>query len=218
VSMPLAAIFGFCILLNSPTSGEYRLRELGFTAQEPQAEPASPQNAAPEAQQKTPEAAPQPSQEPEAKERKTGQTQPPAQTPGVAPKATPPQSQSKSTSTSAKKKRRKRRVTNTTHGSDSSKRVVRNGSTSEPVIQLSPGLSENEASSQRQNTTQLLATADTNLQKMSGRQLNTTQQDVVSQIRKYIEQAKEAETAGDLQRAHNLALKARLLSDDLVRQ
>jgi hypothetical protein len=217
--MPLAAIFGFCVLLSSPTSGEYRLTELGFTAQEPQAEPASPQNAAPEAQQKTPEAAPQPSQEPEAKEPKTGQTQPPAQIPSVAPKATPRQSQSKSTSASTRKKRRRRRkVSNTTHGSDPGKRVVRNGSTTEPVIQLSPGLSENEASSQRQNSIQLLATADANLQKMSGRQLNPTQQDVVSQIRSYIEQAKEAETAGDLQRAHNLALKARLLSDDLARQ
>jgi len=216
--MPLAAIFGFCIAVTSAISGDCRPRKVDLLAQDPQAAPNSPQNAAPDAQQNTLETAPQPSQKPEIQQPKTDQTQPAAPTPPPTPKATTPQSPKKSTSASTKKKHHKRKVVATKPGSDPGKRVVRNGSTTEPVIQLSPGLSDNEASSERQNTSQLLTTADTNLQKMSGRQLNTTQQDVVSQIRKYIEQAKQAETAGDLQRAHNLALKARLLSDDLVRQ
>jgi hypothetical protein len=63
----------------------------------------------------------------------------------------------------------------------------------------------------------LLATTDANLKKISARQLGSTQQDSVSQIRKYMEQAKAAEEAGDVQRAHNLASKALLLSDDLVK-
>jgi hypothetical protein len=39
----------------------------------------------------------------------------------------------------------------------------------------------------------------------------------VKQIQTYVEQARTAEAAGDLDRAHNLAVKAQLLSDDLVR-
>ena len=54
----------------------------------------------------------------------------------------------------------------------------------------------------------MLATTDTNLKQISSRQLNATQQDSVSQIRKYMEQAKAAEEAGDVQRAQNLASKA----------
>jgi hypothetical protein len=62
-----------------------------------------------------------------------------------------------------------------------------------------------------------LATTDTNLKQLAARQLSTTQQDSVSQIRKYMEQAKAAEDAGDVQRAQNLASKALMLSDDLVK-
>jgi hypothetical protein len=212
--MPLAAILGLCVALSSAASGGQPQR-IDF-AQEPQTPPDSPQNAAPAPPPNNPATPPDASQQPQTNEPKTEQTPPAATSP--TPKATTPQKQTKSTSASKKKKHRKLKPTATKQGPDPGKRVVRNGSTEEPVMQLSPGLSDNEASSERQNTIQLLTTADTNLQKMSGRQLNTTQQDVVSQIRKYIEQAKEAETAGDLQRARNLALKARLLSDDLVRQ
>jgi hypothetical protein len=79
-------------------------------------------------------------------------------------------------------------------------------------------MSAEQASSQRQNTTQLLAATDANLKQISSRAMNSSQQDSISQIRKYMEQAKAAEQAGDVQRAHNLASKALLLSDDLVKQ
>jgi hypothetical protein len=78
-------------------------------------------------------------------------------------------------------------------------------------------VSDEQASRQRQSTTELLATTDSNLKQLAARQLNVTQQDSVSQIRKYMEQAKTAEDAGDVQRAQNLASKALLLSDDLVK-
>jgi len=39
---------------------------------------------------------------------------------------------------------------------------------------------------------------------------------MVNQIRNYMQQAKTAETAGDLQRARNLAFKAQLLSDEVL--
>jgi hypothetical protein len=97
------------------------------------------------------------------------------------------------------------------------KKVVRNGGTADPVVQLAPGMSDEQASSQRQSTSQLLAATDANLKQISSRQLNSTQQDSISQIKKYMEQAKAAEKAGDVQRAHNLASKAVMLSDDLAK-
>jgi hypothetical protein len=95
---------------------------------------------------------------------------------------------------------------------------VRNGGTTDPAVQLAPGVSPEQASSQRQNTTQLLAATDANLKQISSREINSSQQASVSQIRKYMEQAKTAEQAGDVQRAQNLASKALLLSDDLAKQ
>ena len=95
--------------------------------------------------------------------------------------------------------------------------MVRNGGATDPVVQLSPGVSDEQASRQRQSTTQLLATTDANLKQLAAHPLNPTQQDSVSQVRKYMEQAKAAEEAGDMQRAQNLASKALMLSDDLVK-
>ncbi|MCU1298701.1 MAG: hypothetical protein JWO91_2979, partial [Acidobacteriaceae bacterium] len=57
---------------------------------------------------------------------------------------------------------------------------------------------------------------DAKLKEASARQLSPAQQDTMGQIRSYIQQAKAARSAGDLERAHNLALKAHLLSDEFV--
>jgi len=72
------------------------------------------------------------------------------------------------------------------------------------------------ASRQIESTNQLLAASDTNLKKISGRQLSASQQDTVKQIKSYMEQAKAAATDGDVQRAYNLAVKANLLSAELA--
>ena len=66
---------------------------------------------------------------------------------------------------------------------------------------------------QRQNTNDLLASTDASLQKLSGRQLTQDEQETVGQIRKFMQQVKEADKEGDLQRAYKLAVKAHLLSD-----
>jgi len=70
---------------------------------------------------------------------------------------------------------------------------------------------------QRQNTNDLLATTDASLQKLSGRQLTQDEQETVGQIRKFMQQVKEADKEGDLQRAYKLAVKAHLLSDALTK-
>jgi len=93
--------------------------------------------------------------------------------------------------------------------------VVNNGGVSDPAVQLSPGVSPENASRQRQSTNLLLSTTESNLTTAAGRQLNSSEQDTVTQVREYMKQAKTATSAGDLQRAHNLAFKAKLLSDEL---
>jgi hypothetical protein len=100
---------------------------------------------------------------------------------------------------------------------DSDKKVIKNGGTGDPVLQLSPGATPVQTSNPEKNTSELLAATDSNLKQISSRQLNSTQQDSIGQIRKYMEQAQTAEKTGDLQRAHTLASKALLLSDDLVK-
>ena len=93
--------------------------------------------------------------------------------------------------------------------------IVNNGGVCDPAVQLSPGVSPENASRQRQSTDLLLSTSEQNLNMAAGHQLNTSEQDTVSQVREYMKQAKTATAAGDLQRAHNLAFKAKLLSDEL---
>jgi uncharacterized FlaG/YvyC family protein len=69
----------------------------------------------------------------------------------------------------------------------------------------------------QRSTDQLTVATEENLRKIAGRQLNPSQQEMVSQIKQFMEQSKTAVAAGDLERGHNLALKAHLLSDELVK-
>jgi hypothetical protein len=96
------------------------------------------------------------------------------------------------------------------------KKVVRNGGTDEPAIQLVGGTNAEQAVHQR-STDELTAATGENLKKVEGRQLNPNQQEMVNQIKHFMEQSKTAVAAGDLERGHNLALKAHLLSDELVK-
>jgi hypothetical protein len=103
------------------------------------------------------------------------------------------------------------------HPKEPSKVVVRNGGTSETQVQISSGTGGQQAAQQRKNTDSMLGAATENLKKVSGRQLNPSQQDMVKQIRTYMQQSKAAADAGDLQGANNLAVKAHLLSEELVK-
>jgi len=99
---------------------------------------------------------------------------------------------------------------------DPAKTVVRNGGTNEPTVAITPGLSQQQVSKQMQDTDRLLNSAESKLKAISSRQLSSTQQDTVTQIKSYMEQSKAAANAGDIQRAFNLANKADLLSADLL--
>jgi hypothetical protein len=93
------------------------------------------------------------------------------------------------------------------------KKVVRNGGSDEPPVQLTGGTTAEHKSS----TEQLRIATEENLKKIEGRQLSASQQDMKNQINQFMQESKTAATAGDLDRSHNLALKAHLLSDELVK-
>jgi hypothetical protein len=97
------------------------------------------------------------------------------------------------------------------------KKIVHDGGTTEPAIQLLGGPGGEQASHQRDTTDQLLGSVEDNLKKVAGRQLNSSQQEMVNQIHQFIEQSKAAVATGDMERGHNLAMKAHLLSAELVK-
>ena len=79
-------------------------------------------------------------------------------------------------------------------------------------------MSKEQEQHNRENTSRLLATTDANLKSVSGRQLTPIQQSMLGEIRTYVAQSKAATNAGDVARAHTLAYKAHLLSDELVKK
>jgi hypothetical protein len=130
---------------------------------------------------------------------------------------------------STNKKRRKKQATESSksvvHQSatgdpagQTGKVVVRNGGAADGLIQLSPGGSQEQEVHNRENTAQLLATTDENLKRISTRELTPSEQSTLDQIQAFVRQARSASDAGDLARAHTLAFKAHLLSDDLAKR
>ena len=95
--------------------------------------------------------------------------------------------------------------------------VVKDGGSDEPTIALTRGTSEQQASQQRYTTEQLRTATEENLKKLAGRQLTASQQEIVTQIKQFMEQAKSAVADGDLERGHSLAMKAQLLSEELLK-
>jgi hypothetical protein len=96
------------------------------------------------------------------------------------------------------------------------KKVVRDGGSDEPTIQLM-GTTPAEQASRQRSTDELRAATEENLKKIEDRELSPTQRDMVSQIKQFMEQSRTAVASGDAERGHNLAMKARLLSDELVK-
>jgi hypothetical protein len=88
----------------------------------------------------------------------------------------------------------------------------------QPVAgQLSAALSRDDALNRKFTTTQLLEATETNLRNLT-RLLSSDEQAILQHIRSYVQQARSATDMGDVERAYNLALKAHLLSDELVKR
>lgn len=220
--MTLAVVLGMYALLAAPPASAYS--PPGLTSQSQQDAPqSSPPQSPPEGSQ--PNSQPEPTS-PAPPQAKPDQPATPQRAPapdGAAPEPAQPAATAakpEAKPTPAKKsKKHSKKTKPTAQASDvPAKTVVRNGSTADPEGQLSPGLSQEQSSRQRQNTTHLLERTEANLRKASVRELSASQQDMVRQIRTYVDQAKAAAESGDLQRAHNLAFKAHLLSDELLQR
>ena len=202
--MYLACILVISFLLSSPTA--------------PQQTPSGNADAASQAPSSAPVVSPQPS---------TADAQEPAKPVAVPKKAQSGKSassapgkacQAKTDQTkSGKKSGTRKHATTAIPGGKPRKLVVREGSTNEPPAQIAPGMSQEQASHQRQSTGQLLASTESNLKQIAGRTLDANQQATVGQIRSYMVAARSALAGGDPERAHNLSSKAHLLSDDLLK-
>ena len=95
------------------------------------------------------------------------------------------------------------------------KTVVRQGGITEQGIQLAGGSPGGDTTQKRQSTNQMLLETEENLKKIGSNQ-TSDQQSSVSQIRQFVTQSRSALASADYERAHTLAWKAKVLSDDLV--
>jgi outer membrane biosynthesis protein TonB len=86
-----------------------------------------------------------------------------------------------------------------------------------PDTAIAADVTSAQLSHQKQTTAQLLDATEKTLGGLT-RGLSHDEEEMVAQIRSYITQSKSATTAGDFERAYNLATKAHLLSDALVKK
>lgn len=85
------------------------------------------------------------------------------------------------------------------------------------IGQISPGPTPADVTHSQTSTDQLLQGAEANLNSIT-RQLSKDEEAMRTQIKEFINQSRKATTENDPARAHILAVKARLLSDDLLKQ
>lgn len=82
---------------------------------------------------------------------------------------------------------------------------------------ISPSISPGDAARDESSTEQLLQTAENTVNGIK-RQLSQEEEGIVAKIRSFINQSRQATKDNDPARAHLLAQKANLLSNELVRQ
>jgi hypothetical protein len=95
--------------------------------------------------------------------------------------------------------------------------VVRNGGTAETAVQLVGGASNGKDSTQRASIDKLLGSTEESMKKIADLPLQQGQQETVTQIHEYVTQSKAALASGDLDLASNLAMKAHLLANELLK-
>jgi outer membrane biosynthesis protein TonB len=85
------------------------------------------------------------------------------------------------------------------------------------AVAIGPDVSSAEAARDRKSTTALLDTTEKDLKRVDSKGLSSDQQAMLMQIRTYISQSRKAINEGDYERASNLAKKAQLLTDELLK-
>jgi hypothetical protein len=176
--------------------------------------------------------APQPTPTPaptEAQPAEQPQEAQPAATPAEQPNAGDKTSEKTNPRHGRRAGTKKPAVSPSSTGNEKSSEVARN-SPSRKIIpaekaeptppstgQISPGPSPTDSTHSQTSTDQLLQGAEANLNGIT-RQLSKDEEAMRAQSRDFIRQSRAAITENDLARAHTLAVKARLLSDELIRQ
>ena len=162
MSRHLAAILGFCALTTPSIGGGVRPAQnpqLGQDTQAPVAPPSSSPQDSPQKMRRR------------VHRRKLARNRKPEHSPRRRNRDLPaPPAKAKTTS----EKRRHRKTGASTSSAAPDKKVVRNGGTTDPVVQLTPGISKEHASQPTPDTGALLAATDNNLKQISARQLNSS--------------------------------------------
>ncbi len=114
-------------------------------------------------------------------------------------------------------RKRRKHVPAVVHDESQNKTVVPEGGAKEPPEQIAPGLAPEEREHERREAQQWLSATDGDLKILADRHLSPQRQDSVKQVRFYLADARSAMKEGDFKRAHTLALKAHLLTDDMVK-
>ena len=83
---------------------------------------------------------------------------------------------------------------------------------------IAADVSGQQLSQQRKTTSELLESAEKNLAKALKSGVSHDEENMVTQIKSYITQSHDATHDGDFERAYNLAMKAHLLADALVKK
>jgi hypothetical protein len=163
-------------------------------------------------------ATPQPTPEqppPPAQETQTQGTPPPEQTEAQAEAQPTPTDADKNKA--ATKRTPAKKPAETARNSKPKIVVKPDAEPSSTPGQISPSISSSDASQDQNTTDQLLQKTENNLNGIK-RQLSPDELAVVNQIRDYMKQSREATKQNDLARARNLAVKAQLLCDELIKK
>lgn len=163
----------------------------------------------------TPQATPTPAEaETQPAEQQPPEAQP-AATPAEQPKTAEKTKPKHTRHAAAKKPGEKSEVARNTP----SKKVIpaEPAPTPPQTGQISPGPTPAGGGNSQASTDQLLQGAEANLNGIT-RTLSKDEEAMRAQIREFIKQSRTATTENDPTRAHTLAVKARLLSDELVKQ
>jgi len=94
--------------------------------------------------------------------------------------------------------------------------VDNNAKPTDSNVQISAEVPQNVANQRRQQTEDLLNTAEANLKRVT-RSLTDGEQSMQRQVRNFITQSRLAIQDGDFERAYNLATKAQQLSQELAK-
>ena len=108
-------------------------------------------------------------------------------------------------------------ATNQNNPTVATNRLPTNPAEAAPDMAIAAEVTSQQIIQQRQTTKELLDSTEKDLKELNGT-LSHDQEIIRTQILSYVGQSRKADTEGDFERAYNLAKKAHLLADALVKK